>query len=123
MNIISSKNLISELLSRIDKPSMLRFDESYFSDINLIHCIVQLEALSIYDLDELMDIKIDESLIEQSSKVLINITSNANLRKIDMEAIAQILSIKTNSIEYHFNWQIDFDYDDNYFDLILIFVE
>ncbi len=123
MILISNKNLILEILQGIDKPSMLRFDESYYNDINLIHCIIQFENLNIYDLDELMDINIDESLVKQSSRVLINIKTNFNLRKIDLEAIAHILSTKTNSIEYHFNWEIDFDFEDDQFDVLLIFVE
>ena len=123
MNVISNKNQILELVQGIDKPAMLRFDESYYNDINLIHCIIKFEKLSIYDLDELMDINIDESLIKQSGKVLINVTTNMNLRKIDLEAIVHILSNKTNSIEYHFNWEIDFDFEDDQFDILLIFVD
>ena len=123
MNVISNKNQILKLIKGINKPSMLRFDESYYNDVNLIHCIIKFEKLSIYGLDELMDINIDDSLVKQSSRALINITTYVNLRKIDLEAIAHILSTKTNSIEYHFNWEIDFDFEDDQFDILLIFVE
>jgi len=123
MILITNKNQIFKLLQEIDKPSMLRFDESYYNDINSIHCIIKFEKLSIYDLDQLMDINIDESLIKQSSRVLINITTNMNLRKIDFEAIAHIISTKTNTIEYHFNWEINFDFENDQFNLLLFFVE
>ena len=46
-----------------------------------------------------------------------------SLKKIEMEAIAHIVSEKTNSIEYHINWDIDFDFEINHFELLLIFVE
>ncbi len=123
MNVISNKNQILELLQGIDKPSMLRFDESYYNDINLIHCIIKFEKLSIYELDELIDIKIDDSLVKQSSRVLINITSNVDLKISELEAITHIVSTKTNFIEYHMNLQVNFEYDINRFDLLLIFVE
>jgi hypothetical protein len=79
MDVISNKNQILELLREIDKPSMLRLDESYYNDINFIHCIIRFKALSIYELDELINIDIDESLVKQSNIILINFTSSLNL--------------------------------------------
>lgn len=116
MNVKDNKNDILELLRGFDKPSIIRFDESHINYINSIHCIIQFVTCNIYILDELMDINFEKTLFEQSSRVLVNITSNANLRKINIEVVAKILSIKTDSVEYHFNWQIDSDYDDNHFD-------
>lgn len=123
MIVISNKKQILEQLSDMDKPSMLRVDGSYYYDINLIHCIIKFESLSINDSDELMEINIDESLVKQSSRVLIYITSGLNLRISELEAIAHIVSIKTNSLDYCINLQIDLEYDVNRFDLLLMFVE
>jgi hypothetical protein len=123
MDVISNKNQILELLREIDKPSMLRLDESYYNDINFIHCIIRFKALSIYELDELINIDIDESLVKQSNIILINFTSSLNLKISEIEAITQIVSTKANFIDYHINLQIDFELDINHFDLLLIFVE
>lgn len=123
MNVITDKIQIIELLSEIDKPSMLRFDESYYKDISLIHCIIQFDALSIHDLVDLIDIDIDESLVEQSSRILINFTSNIDLNISEIEAVTNIISSKTNFIEYHINLQINLDHDISHFELLLIFVE
>ncbi len=123
MNIITSKDEISNILCEIDKPSLQRIDKSYYKDIEYIHCIVDFKLLSRFELDKLDYISIDESLIIHSSRIIIYIKSSIDLLKADVETITDTVSIKTNYLDYHINWQVDFDYDSDKFDLALIFVE
>lgn len=123
MEIITDKNKISKILIEIDKPSLQRIDKSYYKDIEYIHCIIYFKRLSRFELDKLDKISIDESLIKYSNKVIVYIKSSIDLLKADIETITNKLSIKIKNLDYHINWQIDFDYDSNHFDLSLLFVE
>lgn len=123
MEIITNKNQILDLISEISKPSILRFDESYFNDIDLIHCVIHFKRINICLLNELMDVDIDLSLMKHSSRILISLNSGINFRKKDLEAIVDIISCKTNDLEYHLNLHFDFDYEDDIFDMSCIFVE
>lgn len=105
MNVVSDKSRILEFLDEISKPSMLRFDESYYENLDFIHCIIYIDKLNIYKLDEL--INIDESLIKHSNRVLININSGLELKVSEIEAITNIISNKTNFKDYHINLQFD----------------
>lgn len=93
MTIITNKSEITDVIKNLIRPALLRFDESYFQDIDLIHCIIKIDNLNIYNLNELMDLNIDESLLKETSKLLI-------YRYIDWEswnliAIKMFISLST----------------------------
>ena len=123
MKIITSQNEISNILGELDKSSIQRIDQSYYRDINFIHCVVQFQMLNQFAFDRLAHLSIDESLINHSSKILIYIKSSINLLKIDVEKITDTISKITNNLDFHINWQVDFKYDYDKFDLSLLFVE
>lgn len=100
---------------------MLRFDASYYNDLDFIHCIIRFDKLNIDELDNL--INIDESLVTHSNRILVNITSGLDLKISEIEAITNIMSSIVNFTEYQINLQFDLEYDVNRIDLMLIFVE
>lgn len=123
MEIISNNYQIQELLEIFDKPSLLKIDKSYYEDVNSIHCVLSFNQVNVSSIKELNEIDIDESLIKNSSKVLIFIRSNLDLLLSEVETITKYIYDKTDKLDYHTNLQIDFDCTLSKFDLIICFVE
>lgn len=123
MKVISDRDQILEVLEQINKSSLLRIDKSYYNDHKSIHCVLLFNALSIINTPMLYDIEIDQSLISNSSHILINLKSSLDLSCLEVEMITNAIFEKSNGLDYHINWQVDFDYSSDKFDLALIFVE
>ncbi|MBN2876141.1 MAG: hypothetical protein JXL85_00635 [Bacilli bacterium] len=121
MNVIANRDLISEILTEVIKPSILRIDESYYKDLDFIHCIVHFDNTEIHNLDELF--RVDDSLLNNTSRVLINIISGINLQISEIEAITNIIYTETNCIDYFINLNFDVEECGNHIELLIFFVE
>lgn len=121
LNVISNRDQISDIIVEITKPSILSLDESYYKDLDFVHCIIHIENINICILDELL--LIDESLLINTSRIIINIISGLELKISEIESITNIIYTKTNYIDYYINLYFDVKESSNHIDLLIFFVQ
>ncbi|MBN3490603.1 hypothetical protein JV173_03645 [Acholeplasma equirhinis] len=123
LNIITDAEQIYQLIAIASKPAMMGVAEADFGSLNMIHCV----AVFVFrDLDELEEIKkeiIDQSLIDNTSKVLIAVESYLDISKYFMERIANVVSYMTNSIPYRMSWHAQTEDDDGTTMVVVFFIE